>query len=355
MDPVSHGVIGRAVVAASGRHFEGRGAGAAAVLGALSPDIDFVLMPFGWDIYLRAHVAGTHSIPGAIITGLGSAVLIRLCVRHSVLRQLCGAAVIGALTHLAGDIVSGARLQPAWPIVTQAVSLPLVAMADPWTIAIVLAGACAMWMQRQQLAHGARLAIAALGVFLMVKAVLLAATLSTLDRGADGGGTGGAGISDAGSPEQVVEARWASFTEWFVFDRRGSQLRQRLISLLPTAENSTTRQGEPGQRNARDIRVHEPKLIMAIDLPVDDELTHSSKSLQSVRNFLAVHHLVFPVERTESDGTRSVLWSDIRFCWRSGDDVLPSCALWFGGTFDGDGRPVRQTVHVGSWIQQRAP
>ena len=342
MDPVSHGIVGRAVVAASGRHFQGRGVGAAAVLGALSPDIDFVLMPFGWDVYLRAHVAGTHSIAGAIVTGLGSAVLIRLCVRHSALRQLCGAAVIGALTHLAGDIVSGARLQPAWPLATQTVSVPLVAMADPWTIAIVLAGGCAMWMQRQQLERGARLAIAALGLFLMVKAVLLAATLSTIDRDIHDASTGDAVPGNTGT-ERVIEARWASFTEWFVFDRRGSQLRQRLISLLPTARG-------PGAGD------HEPRLMLTIDVPDgEDELTRSSKSLLSVRNFLGSHHLVFPVERTESNGTRSVLWSDIRFCWRTGDDQPPACALWFGGTFDGDGRPVMQTIHVGSWIQQRAP
>src|SRR5688572_23712265 len=155
MDPVSHGVIGRAVVAAAGRHLQGRGAGAAAVLGALSPDVDLVLMPFGWDIYLRAHAAGTHAIGGAIVTGLGSAVLIRLCVRNTALPRLSGAAVIGALTHLAADIVSGARLQPAWPLATHIVSMPLVAMADPWTIGVVLAGGWAMWMHRQQLERGA--------------------------------------------------------------------------------------------------------------------------------------------------------------------------------------------------------
>lgn len=338
MDPVSHGVIGRAVVAAAGRHLDGRGVGAAAVLGALSPDVDFVLMPFGWDIYLRAHVAGTHSIAGAIVTGLGSATLIRLCVRDSALSALCRAAVIGALTHLAGDIVSGARLQPAWPISTETVSLPLVAMADPWTIAIVLAGAGVMWIQRQQLEHGARLAIAALALFLMVKGVLLAATLSTLHRGSDA------------AVDRVIEARWASFTEWFVFDRRGSQLRQQLISLLPTSDSSTA--GRPG---VRDLDAHEPKLLLTIDVPEEDELVRASKSLESVRNFLAVHHLVFPVERMESDGTRSVLWSDIRFCWRAGTNQSLSCALWFGGVFDVRGRAVEQRVQVGSWIRRRAP
>lgn len=354
MDPVSHGVIGRAVVAAAGRHLQGRGTGAAAVLGALSPDIDFVLMPFGWDIYLRAHAAGTHSIAGAIVTGLGAATLIRLCVRHSALSTLCRAAVAGALTHLAGDIVSGARLQPAWPIWTQTVSLPLVAMADPWTIAIVLAGAGVMWIQRQQLERGARLALAGLAVFLMVKAVLLAATLSTLDRGsanmADNSGGNAGRTGQAG--DRVIEARWASFTEWLVFDRRGSQLRQRLISLLPTTDSSTAGQVTPG---LRDLDAHEPRLLLTIDVAKEDGLVRASKSLQSVRNFLAVHHLAFPVERLASDGSRSVLWSDIRFCWRAGKDQSPSCALWFGGVFDARGRPVEQRVHVGSWIRRRAP
>jgi membrane-bound metal-dependent hydrolase YbcI (DUF457 family) len=350
MDPVSHGIVGRAVVAASGHRFEGRGAGAAAVLGALSPDIDFVLMPFGWDIYLRAHVAGTHAIVGAIVTGLGSAALIRLCVRNSALSQLCGAAVVGALTHLGCDIVSGARLQPAWPIWKKTVSLPLVAMADPWTIAVILAGAGVMWIQRRQLERGARLAIAALAIFLMVKAVLLTATLSTLDRGSGGNSSGDAGRRDAGI-DRVIEARWASFTEWFVFDRHGTQLRQRLISLLPTADPGTA-QGEPG---LREIRAHEPRVILTIDVPEENELTRASRSLPSVGNFLAVHHLAFPVARTASDGTRSVLWSDIRFCWRAGTDQSLSCALWFGGIFDAHGRPVQQTVHVGSWIRRRAP
>ena len=34
MDPVSHGIVGRAVVAAAGRRLQGRGVGAAAILAA---------------------------------------------------------------------------------------------------------------------------------------------------------------------------------------------------------------------------------------------------------------------------------------------------------------------------------
>jgi hypothetical protein len=50
MDPVSHVIMGRAVAAAferkTGSRF-GPGVGAAAIAGALIPDIDCVLMPAG--------------------------------------------------------------------------------------------------------------------------------------------------------------------------------------------------------------------------------------------------------------------------------------------------------------------
>ena len=73
MDPVSHVIFGRTIVAAlekpDGSRL-GRGAGAAAILGALSPDADSVLMPAGWDIHLRFHEIGTHSLAGSILERL---------------------------------------------------------------------------------------------------------------------------------------------------------------------------------------------------------------------------------------------------------------------------------------------
>jgi membrane-bound metal-dependent hydrolase YbcI (DUF457 family) len=337
MDPVSHSVIGRAIVAATGRRLSAPGSGAAAILGALSPDVDFVLMPFGWDIYLRAHAAGTHSIAGALLTGAGSAILIRLCVRRSTLRPLLGAGAIGALTHIASDIMAGARLQPAWPFITQTVSLPLVAMGDPWTIAVTLAGGWMMWQQRLHLERGARRAVLAIVLFLAVKAALLGVVVSRVD-------------ADDGEPatDRIVEARWAALTDWVVFERQGSQLRRRLISLQPATATAARATLEAG------IIAASPALLLAIDIPPETALTRASKSLPSVRNFLAVHELAFPVERANANGTRSVLWSDIRFCWRD-DDARLACGLWFGGVFDSAGRPLMQTVHVGSWIQERAP
>src|SRR5688572_27182642 len=138
MDPVSHAVLGRAVTAASGLDGEkARGVGFASILGALSPDVDFVLMPVGWDLYLLAHSAWTHSIAGAAVTGAGSALIVRM-LRGGGWRRLVVAATLGAWSHLVADIVTGARLRPAWPLSDTIITLPLVAMGDPWTIAILL-------------------------------------------------------------------------------------------------------------------------------------------------------------------------------------------------------------------------
>ena len=66
MDPLTHVVVGRAVVAALPDECRlGRRAAAAAILGALAPDVDVRVALAGWDRYLRVHEIGTHSIAGA--------------------------------------------------------------------------------------------------------------------------------------------------------------------------------------------------------------------------------------------------------------------------------------------------
>ena len=64
MDPLTHVVVGRAVIAAlPDERRLGRGAGAAAAaLGALAPDVDVPVALAGWDRYLRVHEIGTHSM-----------------------------------------------------------------------------------------------------------------------------------------------------------------------------------------------------------------------------------------------------------------------------------------------------
>src|SRR5262245_31718203 len=113
MDPISHVIFGRTLVGAldtrrapespERARFSNR-AWAAAALGALAPDIDAVLMPRGWDIYLRAHEVGTHSILGALIVGSAAGALVRLFSRGRSLSALTAAGAVGALSHLVMDV-----------------------------------------------------------------------------------------------------------------------------------------------------------------------------------------------------------------------------------------------------------
>src|SRR3954466_7265623 len=128
MDPFSHVVAGRAVVALFDDTPGRRSVGAAAIVGALSPDIDIALAPAGWDVYLRAHQAGTHSIVGGLLVAGAAALLVRAFARRSRYLPLAAATAAGAMSHLALDAVSGARIRLAWPFADQRVGFPLVAM-----------------------------------------------------------------------------------------------------------------------------------------------------------------------------------------------------------------------------------
>jgi membrane-bound metal-dependent hydrolase YbcI (DUF457 family) len=162
MDPVSHVIVGRTVVAAlqsRDRSRFGPGAAAAAMLGALSPDLDCVLMPAGWDIYLRFHEIATHSLVGGIAVGCAAAAVIRLFRRGSRWMMLAVAGMLGAISHLALDVMSGARLDLGWPVLDTRITWPLVAMAEPWLIALLTAGAAAMWIGHRQLRRISRLVL----------------------------------------------------------------------------------------------------------------------------------------------------------------------------------------------------
>ena len=321
MDPLSHAVAGRAVTALleNGENTRlGPGAGAAAIVGALSPDVDIVLAPAGWDIYLRAHEVGTHSVIGALVVAGCVAALTHRMTPGARYLPLAAAASAGVLSHLALDALSGARLRPAWPFVPTYGSLPLVAMADPWLLAMFVAGAFMMWARRHRLRSAAQLLVGVVFGFLCLKGALLDRALRS--------------VNVEPSAPRMIEARWGSLTQWHVLDRTPEALRVRLVNA----------RGEPA--------------TTVLWLPLEAESAHvrASRSLDTVRNFLHVHELGFATEQSDDANRTTVLWSDIRYCWRPVSSGPPiACGLWFGGIFGPDGRIVAQEVKVGSWLQSR--
>ena len=135
--------LGRTLVALDSRRTLGPGAIAACVLGSLVPDVDAVFMPIGWDIYLRRHQGGTHSLIGSIACAALTAAAVRLSSKGSHYFPLLLAAWAGAAGHTSLDVISGADVRFFWPV-GPPVALPLFAMADPWLGGVLVLGLVAL-------------------------------------------------------------------------------------------------------------------------------------------------------------------------------------------------------------------
>ncbi len=335
MDPFSHAALGRTLAAFAPEACAGRTVAAAATLGALAPDLDAALMPIGWDIYLRVHEVGTHTAIGTAACGLLTGSVIRLFARRVPLWTLAGAAWVGAMSHVLLDLVSSARIRVLWPFDDRTVSLPLVAMADPWLAALLIAGVSATMLARARARLATTIAIALCVMFLAAKAVLATRAVAAYRESAG---------PLVAARDSMVEARWARLTEWHVFDRADGRLRHWLAAGAP----------------------RESRLLLSWPATVDGPNITTSRTLSVVRNFLQVHHLAFAA-RVPRPGEREwVLWSDIRFCWNPDVAGAPrvepivndggarlACAVWFGAEFDRQGTPLLQIVQVGRFIQTR--
>jgi membrane-bound metal-dependent hydrolase YbcI (DUF457 family) len=338
MDPVSHAAVGRTLVAMSDRRTPGRIA--AMVLGTLAPDIDAVLMPFGWDRYLRVHEAGTHSLLGTIACALLLAAVIRLFRRSARYRTLALLAWVGTLSHVVLDLLSSARHRPGWPLIDTVVSLPAVAMADPWLLGLSAAGAIAVIASsapRSTRAAGAALAVTV--AFLMIKGALGASAFLGYMAARD--------LRAEPIEARMIEASWASLTTWNVLDRTPRHLRFWRARARQPAEE-----------------------VFSWPLAPEAPIVRTSRSMSTVRNFLNSHELSFAVALPQGANRTLVLWSDIRFCWNpdvpGARQLAPiveahegatrlACALWFGGELDALGTPLREVVKIGGLSQERAP
>jgi membrane-bound metal-dependent hydrolase YbcI (DUF457 family) len=327
VDPISHVVMGRVVVASleRGRRSGGApGVAAASVIGALAPDIDLVLMPFGWDVYLRYHELGTHSVLGACVLGGVVAAVVRRFIPAARWLTLAQAAGLAALSHLLLDVVSGARVALAWPVVDDRASLPLVAMAEPWLVSFFVLAAMAMWRVRAPRHRTAAAVLVLLGALLGVKGLLYARVADSVS--AD---------SRLHSPSaRMAQARWGTWRTWDVYERHPDALRVWRVDAVSRT------------------------IVPVLEWPVtsDSSLIGTSRSLDTVSNFLRVHELGFAIERNVPAGATEVLWSDIRFCRQEAPGTNGiDCTLWLGGLFDARGRPLTQIVRLPWWTQQRRP
>jgi len=342
VDPVSHLLFARMVAALRGDRAIARGVVSATVLGGLAPDVDAALMAVGWDVYLRWHDAGTHALAGTPLVAVLTAALVRLWAPAAPFGSLVLAAWLGALSHVFMDLYSGATIRMWWPIWPVPVSTPVVAMADPIVIAVLLLGALALWVWPRRPRPAA-------GMVLVLLALVCTGKLTTR---AWAGAAYAESVRDAGPvAEQVsVEAVWGSWRHWAFFDRLPDG-RLRAWAVDGWSGAARQRFEQPGSR----------------DLPF---ARRSLAQFATARNFLASHPYAFATYRDTAEGA-VVFWSDIRFCWSADEqpdaqaeaphqDVRPAagavrCALWFGGSLTAAGQPREALVWLGGHLQRRQP
>jgi membrane-bound metal-dependent hydrolase YbcI (DUF457 family) len=318
MDPISHVAFGRALVALDGRRALGAGAVTACVLGSLAPDVDAVLMPYGWDTYLRVHQGGTHSLMGSAACAALTAATVRLLWRQGRYPALWLAAWAGALGHLLLDVISGGDVRFFWPA-GPSVTLPLFAMADPWLGGALVLGLVALALGTRHPARAGIAILMAVTVLGGVKAILYNRTRPVHDA----------------SPGLVLfrraEAAWGSLTGWTVYETRADTVSAYHVNALSG----------------------EVRPLVRLPRGLSDPLALRSQELGTVRNLRAAHDVTFATVTVAGEGRREVLWSDLRYCRPTSASTV-ACALWFGGEFD----PVADAfsasvVRLGGFVQRR--
>lgn len=339
MDPVSHLVFARMLAALRDERRSPRAIVVATTAGGIAPDVDAMLMAAGWDIYLRWHEAGTHSLVGTLATAVLTAAVVRHLARGTPWPALIIGAWIGTLSHVFFDLVSGATLQPLWPASSWQMTAPLVAMADPLAIACLTVGAVALYVWPRRPRPAAAVALALLSMLFAIKLVTRSWATDAYRQVA------GPGITRVGT-----EAAWGSWRDWLFFDR--------------TTAGEVRAWRVDGWSGAPRLRFVQATRHGA------DFAEASRRQFATARNFAEVHPYAFATMEHREVG-RVVFWSDARFCWSVGEaadpqagvphqDVRPPsaplrCGMWFGGSLDLEGRPVEALVWLGGHLQRRSP
>ena len=334
MDPISHVAFGRTMAALDGRRVLGPGAIAACVIGSVTPDVDAVLMPLGWDIYLRLHQGGTHSLIGSLACAALTAAGLRLLWARGRFLTLWLAASAGTSGHLLLDAISGADIGLSWPW-GSTVSLPLFAMADPWLGGVLVLGLVMLLARARQSARGAVVVLLAVAILAGGKAVLYNRTRAIW------------GTIAADVQFSRADAVWGSLTTWTKYETGADTVGAYRVDAVSGAVTP----------------------LLSIRRRLDVPAVGRSRQLATVQNMAAAHGVTFATVTDADRNRQEILWSDLRYCAPAGTTTgswppwapTPaggsplSCALWFGGDFDvASNMFTAVVVRVGGYVQRRS-
>jgi len=163
MDIVSHGLAGL-LVARAVAPSPGRAGVAAAVIGALAPDVDAVAKLWDPLASISTHRIPTHSLVGAVALALAAAGVARALGGR--FWRLAGLAYLGLLTHVALDSFTPFGTAFLWPLDWRRWSVGSLHATDPIVPLILLAGLLP-WRKPQATGAARASALALLGYVLL--------------------------------------------------------------------------------------------------------------------------------------------------------------------------------------------
>lgn len=316
MDPVSHVLFGKILNYLDGRGRVGPGDGAAFILGSVLPDLDSALVPFGMDVYLLHHQAGTHSLLASPLEAGLLTLGIRFAVKAARPFPLFLAAWVAVLGHLFWDLADGSDMQLLAPFSAIRVGLHLVAMGEPFVVAPLVLAVLAVRLRLSSRRRAATFVLVFLTLVLGVKEFSQEAAERAFSRHL-------ALLDDSGIAARREEV-FGSLVLWRFFDRSEHRVRAWRVNAMTL-----------------DVR-----LIFERSLPEEDETVRASRRLPVVQNLLRVAELPF-VWREREGEKDLVLWSDLQFCG------VERCGLAFGGAFDKNALPLAQFVQIGPFRREK--
>jgi membrane-bound metal-dependent hydrolase YbcI (DUF457 family) len=139
MDVVTHGLAG-ALVAHAITARSPWPAVAAAVGGAVAPDLDVLARLWDPLAPITVHRVMTHSLVGGTLVAAGVAGVVKACARRHPFRALAGAAYLGVLSHIGLDLLNPFGTAVLWPVTARRVGLGWLYVIDPVVIALVVVG-----------------------------------------------------------------------------------------------------------------------------------------------------------------------------------------------------------------------
>ncbi len=140
MDPVTHGIVGLAIAAATGEPAAFNNPYAiGSMLGAIAPDGDIIMQLKGHYSYLKNHRGASHSLPFAFLYAGGIALFLLLFFTEALGLKLFLYTLAGCLSHLILDITNSYGAQVLWPFFNKKYTTDLLLVYDPVLFILSLA------------------------------------------------------------------------------------------------------------------------------------------------------------------------------------------------------------------------